>query len=117
MAGGPRRNADLAGRPFVILIDTSAWGEFLRGTSSPVCEEVDRLLEAEIAITDPVLMEVLAGARDERHLQQLRGLLARARLIHVEPTDYPAASAVYRRCRRSGEYGPVQPGAMASLVR
>ena len=66
----------------MILIDSSAWIEFLRGTGSAVCDEVDRLLDADVAITDPVLMEVLAGARDEHHLQQLRGLLGRARMLH-----------------------------------
>ena len=48
-------------------------------------------------------MEIFAGARDERHLSQLRRLLARATMIHVEPIDYEAAAALYRTCRRSGE--------------
>jgi predicted nucleic acid-binding protein len=59
----------------VILVDTSAWIEFLRGTESATCREVDRLLGTEIAVTDPVLMEVLAGARDDKHLRDLRGLV------------------------------------------
>lgn len=87
----------------MILVDTSAWVEFLRGTGSPVCEEVDRLLDAEIAIVDPILMEVLAGARDDRHLRELRGLLGRAQLLHCEPSDYAAAASLYRRCRSGGE--------------
>jgi predicted nucleic acid-binding protein len=86
----------------VILVDSSAWTEFLRGTGSPVCDEVDRLLGADIAVTDPILMEVLAGARDERHLHQLRGLLGRARMVHCRPADYDAAASLYRRCRRQG---------------
>jgi hypothetical protein len=48
-------------------------------------------------------MEVLAGARDERHLSDLRGLLARATLIHTESIDFEEAAALYRVCRRSGE--------------
>jgi predicted nucleic acid-binding protein len=48
-------------------------------------------------------MEVLAGARDEQHLADLRGLLARASLLPTEPTDYEAAAALYRTCRRRGE--------------
>jgi predicted nucleic acid-binding protein len=87
----------------VILVDSSAWVEFLRGTGSPVCDEVDRLLEDDIAITDPVLMEVLAGARDERHLRDLRALLGRAQLLRCGPTDFETAAALYRRCRRGGE--------------
>jgi predicted nucleic acid-binding protein len=86
----------------VILVDSSAWIEFLRGTGSPVCDEVDRLLEREIAVTEPVVMEILAGARDDRHLHQLRGLLGRARLVHCLPGDFDIAATLYRRCRRQG---------------
>lgn len=84
------------------LIDTSAWVEFLRDTGSPICQRVDDLLAAEIATCDPIRMEVLAGARDEQHLQQLRRLLARASILSTEPVDYDAAAALYRACRQQG---------------
>ncbi|HVA60559.1 MAG TPA: PIN domain nuclease [Mycobacteriales bacterium] len=87
----------------MILIDTSAWVEFLRGTGSAVCEEVDRLLGGRMMITDPVVMEVLAGARDDQHLHELRGLLGRAGMAPCEPADYPGAAVLYRRCRQRGE--------------
>ncbi len=87
----------------MILIDTSAWVEFLRDTGSPVCLRVDALLSDEIATCHPIRMELLAGARDERHLQDLRGLLARATLLPTEPVDYEEASAIYRACRGQGE--------------
>ena len=86
----------------VILIDTSAWIEFLRNTGSTVCNLVDELLSEEIAICDVVRMEVLAGARDESHLLSLRRLLARPMLIPTETVDYEDAAALYRRCRRRG---------------
>lgn len=87
----------------MILIDTSAWVEFLRDTGSAVCIRVDVLLAQEIAICDAVRMEVCAGARDESHLQSLRRLLARAAIIPTLSTDYDDAAALYRRCRREGE--------------
>mgnify|MGYP001822621608 CR=1 FL=1 len=86
----------------MILIDTFAWVEFLRDTGSPVCQRVDDLLAAEIATCDVIRMEVLAGARDERHLQQLRRLLARASSLPTEPVDYEVAAALYRTCRQRG---------------
>ena len=86
----------------MILIDTSAWVEFLRDTGSPICRRVDHLLAAEIATCDAVRMEVLAGARNEQHLQQLRRLLARASILPTEPVDYDAAAALYRTCRQRG---------------
>ena len=82
----------------MILVDTSAWVEFLRDTGSPVCERVDAVLEAELATCDPVRMEVLAGARDERHLGDLRRLLARGTTVSTVPTDYE--DAAHRALRR-----------------
>lgn len=87
----------------MILIDTSAWIEFLRDTGSPVAARVDAALDQDIAVCDPVRMEILAGARDERHLSDLRRLLARASTIAVGPADYEEAAALYRLCRRRGE--------------
>ena len=85
------------------MIDTSAWIEFPRDTGSAVCIRVDQLLGDDIATCDPIRMEVLAGARDERHLVDLRRLLARASVIPTQPTDYEEAAALYRICRRNGE--------------
>ena len=85
------------------LLDTSAWIEFLRDTGSPVCGLVHELLEDEIAICDPIRMEVLAGARNDAELLRLRRLLARATVIPMRTTDYDDAAALYRRCRRQGE--------------
>ena len=86
----------------MILVDTSAWVEFLRDTGSRTCEETDRLLEAGAAVTEPVAMEVLAGARNDQHLRQLRGLLGRAQLLHCTPKDFDTAALLYRTCRGNG---------------
>ncbi len=87
----------------MILLDTSAWIEFLRDTGSPTCERVDELLGADIATCHPVRMEVLAGGRDEAHVRDLRRLLARASIIPTRPTDFEEAAGLYRTCRRQGE--------------
>jgi len=90
----------------VILLDTSAWAEFLRATGSSVHERVRGLVvdEADIVTTDVVVMEVLAGARDDADQTGLRRLLYRYELVPVEGLgDYEAAAAIYRSCRRGGE--------------
>ena len=86
----------------MILVDTSAWIEFLRNTGSSTCNEVDRLLDSELATSEPVRMEVLAGATSESHLRQLRGLLGRCSLVPVISQDYDTAAAIYRGCRSQG---------------
>lgn len=87
----------------MILIDTSAWVEFLRDTGSAACNRVDQLLAADIAVCDPVRMEVLAGARSEQQLRDLRGLLARATTLPTLPVHYEEAAALYRACRQHGQ--------------
>ena len=86
----------------MILIDTSAWIEFLRDTGSPTCDLVEELLSQNIAICSPVSMQVLAGARSESHLRSLRELTARAVTLKVDPIDYEDAAALYRHCRQRG---------------
>ena len=87
----------------MVLIDASAWVEFLRDTGSTVCRRVDELLDAGIAVCDAIRMEVLAGARDELHLQALRRLLARATVLPTDPAHFEEAAALFRRCPRQGE--------------
>ncbi len=87
----------------MILVDTSAWVEFLRDTGTPVCDEVDRLLAEGAAVCDPVRMEVLAGARSGAHLNDLRRLLARATALGTQAVDWDTAAAFHRRCRHNGE--------------
>jgi predicted nucleic acid-binding protein len=89
----------------VILVDTSAWIEFQRGTRSPADTRLAAALEADepLATTGIVMLELLAGARDEQQARALRRLLARCRFLPLEePSDHEAAAALYRACRRSG---------------
>ncbi len=86
----------------MVLIDSSAWVEFLRNTGSDVCERVDELLGGRFAVCDPVRLEVLAGARDDRHAQRLEALLARGRLIATVNDDWVLAAGLYRACRENG---------------
>ncbi len=86
----------------MILVDTSAWVEFVRDTGSAACNLVDEHLDGSIATCDAVRMELLAGARDERHLDGLRRMLERAEVIPTGPTDYDRAASIYRACRRIG---------------
>jgi predicted nucleic acid-binding protein len=87
------------------MVDTSAWVEFLRGTGSPVGIQLRGLLtdRAPLATTEPIVMEVLAGARDDKHLGRLRRLVLGGQLLPVRGlADYEEAAAVYRGCRRAG---------------
>ena len=87
----------------MILVDTSAWIEFLRDTGTPACLRVEELLGADVATCDAIRMELLAGARSERHRRDLGRLIARAALVPMQPGDFDQAAALYRQCRRRGD--------------
>ena len=61
----------------MILVDTSAWIEFLRATGSEAHLRLRSALEdgVELAGTDVIVMELLAGARDEADRDRLRRLV------------------------------------------
>lgn len=86
------------------LADTSAWVEFLRGTGSPANIALrDGVRHERVVTTDPVVMEVLAGARTPAEEEQLSALIATARRIPCERADYVEAARIHRTCREQGE--------------
>jgi predicted nucleic acid-binding protein len=89
----------------VILADTSAWFEYDRATNSSVDRRLTALIENDgpVAVTQPVLMEVLAGARDDRREADLRRLLERFELLSFDAvSDFDGAVRIYRHCRAAG---------------
>lgn len=89
----------------MILADTSAWVEYDRATGSSADKRLTELIatDGSLAVTEPVLIEVLAGARDDAREADLRRMLLRCGLLHVDAVaDFDAAGRIYRRCRQVG---------------
>ncbi len=91
----------------MILADTSAWVEYDRATGSAVDQRLADLIagtdDGLLAVTEPVIMEVLAGARTDERENDLRQLLLRFELQPVDPVvDFEAAARIYGWCRRVG---------------
>ena len=89
----------------MILADTSAWVEYDRGTGSKVDRRIAELIgnEGPLAVTEPVVMEVVAGARSDQREADLRRLLGRCHLLAFDAVaDFDAAGRIYRQCRRAG---------------
>ena len=90
----------------MILADTSAWVEYDRATGSAVDNRLAELIENDdgrLAVTEPVIMEVVAGARSDDREVLLRRLLARFDLLRFDAAaDFDAAARIYRSCRRAG---------------
>jgi predicted nucleic acid-binding protein len=89
----------------VILADTSAWAEYDRMTGSAVDHRMAEIIAADgpLAVTQPVAMEIIAGARDERRQADLTRMLERFPLRRFDAdVDFAAAAGIYRRCRSVG---------------
>lgn len=89
----------------MILPDTSAWIEYDRATGSAVDQRLTALIAdgGPVAVTEPVIMEVLAAARSDQRESDLRRLLLRFELLRFDVVaDFEGAARLYRRCRRVG---------------
>jgi predicted nucleic acid-binding protein len=88
----------------VILVDTSAWVEYDRATRSRVDRRLTELItDGGVAVTEPVVMEVVAGARSAERERDLRRLLLGFDLLRFDAAvDFDAASRIYLTCRRQG---------------
>lgn len=89
----------------MILVDSSVWVEYDRATGSTSHLRLRELIKSDgpVAVTQPVIMEVLAGARDDRREADLRRLLERFELLSYDAvSDFDGAVRIYRRCRAAG---------------
>ncbi len=90
----------------IALVDTSVWVDYLRAAGTPAHVNLrNRLTEDEpdVATTEPISMELLAGPTSERGAAAITRLVDGLPLLAVEPTlDYRSAAAIYRATRRGG---------------
>ena len=89
----------------VILVDTSAWIEYLRSTGHPahLTLKYHLIHWTPIATTEVVIMELLAGTRSRAEHARLRNLLLAFPQLSLRGLpDYENAAELYRSCRRQG---------------
>jgi predicted nucleic acid-binding protein len=88
-----------------VVVDTSAWVEYLRGTGSPYHSWIRAAILADTPLgwTEPILYELTAGARSPRRVDELRALLLRGPMVAVEGLqDWEGAAHLYRSARSKG---------------
>ena len=90
----------------MIVADSSAWVELLRETGSRSHLTLRRLLAegGPIAVTEVVVLELLAGARSSSERRRLRSILLAFPVLPLGGlAGYEAAADLYGTCRRAGE--------------
>jgi predicted nucleic acid-binding protein len=79
--------------------------EYDRATGSRVEQRLEQLIagRGQLAVTEPVVMEIVAGCRTDEREVDLRRLLARFTLLRFDAiADFDAAARIYRQCRSAG---------------
>ena len=88
----------------MILVDSSVWIDFFRGTVTPQSERLDQLLGREpLLIGDLILAEVLQGFTSERDFNQARKMLGALELVNLGGAEMAVQAARnFRTLRAKG---------------
>ncbi len=86
----------------MILVDSSVWIDFFRGTATAQAERLDQLLGNDLlAVGDLMLAEVLQGFRTERDFNQAKKLLTALDVVDIGGMDIAVQAARNFRWLRS----------------
>ena len=78
----------------MILVDSSVWIDFFRGTDTPQVNRLDALLAQErIVVGDLIMTEVLQGFRAERDFTQARKTLETFEFVELCGADVSVKAA------------------------
>ena len=88
----------------MVIVDTTVWIDYLRGTGNPETNWLDQeLTRQRLGLTDVILCEVLQGVRDAGLFVQVRDELLTFHLFETGGKELAIASAVdYRTLRVEG---------------
>ncbi len=100
-----RSETEKSNKKTLVLADSSAWVEYDRATGSVVHKRLRQLIDTDfaLAVTEPVVMEICAGARNPSHESDLRRLFGGLILLRFDAAvDFDGAARIYRLCRSQG---------------
>lgn len=88
----------------MIIVDTTVWVDYLRGTPSPHAEWLESNLAVErFGLTDLILCEVLQGVRTDIQFDAVQAELLRFEVQETGTIELAVeAAASYRRLRAAG---------------
>ena len=86
----------------MILVDSSVWIDYFRGTVTPQSDRLDELLgTVPLAIGDLVLVEVLQGFSSDKEFNQAKKLLSSFKQVDLGGHDIAIQAAKNYRTLRS----------------
>jgi predicted nucleic acid-binding protein len=88
----------------VILVDSSVWIAYFRGQVTPETIKLEAFAAQQTILTgDLIVLEILQGARDERHAARIERALRRYHIVSLLNADLAVrAASNYRHLRGLG---------------
>ena len=88
----------------MVIVDTTVWIDYLRGTDNPETRWLDRELQRQrLGLTDLILCEVLQGIREQSAFARVRADLLKFQVFDTGGSGLAVAAAQnYRDLRRRG---------------
>ena len=90
----------------MILVDTSAWLDFLNERDTAAARHLDTVMERQLpfGIAGIIYQELLQGTASSRDFEELDSYLRTQRFYHLKHpvSSYARAAAIYARCRHMG---------------
>jgi predicted nucleic acid-binding protein len=88
----------------LVIVDTTVWIDYLRGTENAETGWLDREVQRQrLGLTDLILCEVLQGIREQSAFTRVRADLLKFRVFHTGGSELAVAAAQnYRDLRQRG---------------
>jgi len=102
----------------LVLVDTTIWIHFLRGTDVKFRERLVPLIMADRAATTPVvIMEILRGAKSQKEYDKLSKDLAALRCFDLSAKVWERASKLAYTLRHKGVNAPLTDTLIAAVAQ
>lgn len=87
-----------------VLVDTSVWIDFFRGTPSTKADRFEELIrqKEDLCCCGFILTEVLQGIRDEKEFAETKRLFEGLVYLDSNRSTFELGAGIYRELRRKG---------------
>lgn len=91
----------------MILVDSSVWIDYFRGTQNPQTDQLDTLLEQaddDLGVADLVVFEVLRGFASPTEQQRAKAVLLNATVVDIGGLENALLATEHHRALRARGY-------------
>lgn len=91
----------------MILVDSSVWIDYFRGTQNPQTDQLDTLLEQaddDLGVADLVVFEVLRGFASPTEQQRAKAVLLNATVVDIGGLENALLATGHHRALRARGY-------------